>query len=37
MAGEVLVGVFWQDEPGGGEDGLGVLAWGGEDVDGVVA
>src|ERR1700733_11951319 len=37
VAGEVLVRVFWHDEPGGPQDGPGVLAWRGEDVDGVVA
>jgi hypothetical protein len=37
VAGEVLVGVLGQDEPGGPQDGPGVFAWWGEDVDGVVA
>src|ERR1700733_7471964 len=34
VAGEILVGVLGQDEPGGGEDGHWVLAGRGEDVDG---
>jgi hypothetical protein len=34
VAGEVLVGVRWQDEPGGVEYGIRVLTRRGEDVDG---
>ena len=37
VAGEILVGVLGQDEPGGGQDDHWVLAWRGEDVDRMVA
>src|ERR1700730_3410391 len=37
VAGEILVGVLGQDEPGGGKDDHWVLAWRSEDVDRVVA